>query len=140
MMWTLTKEFRFEASHVLPHHDGKCSRLHGHSWVGRVILLGDELHETGPKQGMLVDYGDVSTLLRPMVEDYLDHHHLNDTLKLENPTSELIAKWCYDYLQPLLTDLLLAVEIDETCTSRCRYWPRGKHWFLYTTEITLPRE
>jgi 6-pyruvoyltetrahydropterin/6-carboxytetrahydropterin synthase len=33
------KEFRFEAAHRLPHHDGKCRRLHGrHSWVGRVYV------------------------------------------------------------------------------------------------------
>ncbi|NES98612.1 MAG: 6-carboxytetrahydropterin synthase QueD, partial [Desertifilum sp. SIO1I2] len=34
--WIIYKEFRFEAAHHLPHHDGKCRRLHGHSWVGRV--------------------------------------------------------------------------------------------------------
>lgn len=26
-MWTLQKDFRFEAAHKLPHHDGKCARL-----------------------------------------------------------------------------------------------------------------
>ncbi len=48
--WTIYKEFRFEAAHRLPYHQGKCCRLHGHSWVGRVYITRDHLDETGPKQ------------------------------------------------------------------------------------------
>ena len=51
-MFRLEKEFSFEASHQLPLHDGKCARLHGHSWKGRIIIEGEELATTGPKSGM----------------------------------------------------------------------------------------
>ena len=40
-MYQLTKEIRFEAAHRLPHHDGQCARLHGHSFKARIILKGD---------------------------------------------------------------------------------------------------
>jgi 6-pyruvoyltetrahydropterin/6-carboxytetrahydropterin synthase len=128
-LFTLTKKFTFEAAHDLPRHDGKCRRLHGHSWVMVVAVAGDRLRETGPKSGMLMDYGDMSLVVKPLVEAKLDHHYLNDTTSLDNPTSEELARWIYEQLKPLLP-LLLWVEIQETCTSSCRYQPlparRGK--------------
>ena len=75
--WQLYKEFRFEAAHRLPHHDGKCARLHGHSWVCRIYIQGDRLIESGPKQGMLMDFGDVKTYMKPLLDQYLDHYYLN---------------------------------------------------------------
>lgn len=121
-MWTISKKFRFEASHQLPHHDGKCRRLHGHSWVGYVYLSGRHLQTEGPKQGMVMDFSEVKQHLKPLVESYLDHYHLNDTLNLLNPTSESVARWIYDKLKPSLP-ALVAVRIDETCTSSCIYAP-----------------
>lgn len=120
--YRLEKQIFFEAAHRLPHHDGKCRRLHGHSWKGKLILEGDRLDERGPKQGMLLDFGEVSSAVKPLVENYLDHQYLNDTTGLESPTSELLAKWIYDKMRPLLP-LLVAVEIYETCTSGCEYRP-----------------
>lgn len=119
-MYTLSKEFRFEAAHQLIHHDGKCARRHGHSWKGTVICKGEELHKNGPKEGMLIDYGDISNVVKPIVEAYLDHWDLNETLKTEMPTSEYVARWMYDTLKGLLPNLY-AVVIEETCTSRCEY-------------------
>ncbi len=121
-MWRLEKTFRFEASHSLPKHDGKCRRLHGHSWIGKVILEDYELHTTGPKAGMLMDFGDVSEVLKPLVEGCLDHWHLNDSTGLDNPTSEELARWIYDRLKPDLPTLV-CVRIEETCTSACEYKP-----------------
>lgn len=117
-MWTITKEFRFEAAHKLPQHDGKCQRLHGHSFVMRVTLKGPHLRHAGPKVGMLSDFGDISAVVKPLVETQLDHHYLNETVPLENPTSEELARWVFYTVKPQLP-LLHSVEIDETCTSSC---------------------
>jgi 6-pyruvoyltetrahydropterin/6-carboxytetrahydropterin synthase len=119
--WTIYKEFRFEAAHRLPNHDGKCQRLHGHSWVGRLYLKGHGLQTTGPKAGMLLDYGDVKEYLQPLLNDYLDHHYLNDTTGLANPTSEALSKWIFDRLLAAGLPHLYAVEIRETCTSSAYY-------------------
>ena len=121
-MFKLRKSFRFEAAHKLPNHDGKCRRLHGHSWVGTLVLEDYELHTTGPKQGMVHDFSDLSTVVEPLVEQYLDHHYLNETLGLTNPTSEEIARWVFDKLKYDLP-ALVAVQIDETCTCSCEYRP-----------------
>lgn len=135
-MFRCEKVVRFEASHQLPHHDGKCARLHGHSWVARIICEGQQLTTDGPKRGMLVDYGDMKAVIEPLVEQYLDHHHLNDTLEsfgITDPTSEEIARWMFNQIAK--TDLIMGtlshpsrvrlveVHVEETCTSRAVYRP-----------------
>lgn len=69
---------------------------------------------------MLVDFGDVSAVVKPLVEEYLDHHFLNETLQTNRPTSEFIAEWVFNQLRGKLQDLH-AVTIYETCTSACTY-------------------
>lgn len=119
--WLIYKEFYFEAAHQLPHHDGKCRRLHGHSWVGRVYVKGDRLITNGSKQGMIIDYGDIKKYLQPLLDNFLDHYYLNETLSLESPTSEMVAKWIFEKLEIAGLPGLYAVEIRETCTSGCTY-------------------
>ncbi len=125
--YTLTKEFRFEASHQLMHHDGHCARLHGHSWVGEVGVESDNLQpyymddcSVNPKANMVKDYADIKEPLKKIVSDFLDHHHLNETLKSEMPTSEFVAKRVFDLLKPDMPELAF-VTIKETCTSSCTY-------------------
>jgi 6-pyruvoyltetrahydropterin/6-carboxytetrahydropterin synthase len=113
----LSKTFRFEAAHSLPTFpDGhKCRRLHGHSFAFDVIVEG----EVDPARGYLVDYGEIKLAAEPVVKR-LDHYHLNDIAGLENPTSEVLAKWIYDALKPALP-MLSAIIVYETCTSSCEY-------------------
>ncbi len=120
MTFKLSKQFRFEASHQLPHHDGKCARLHGHSWVGWAHAEGTAIRRDGPKQGMVVDYGDMGSAIKEMVERHLDHWHLNTSLGMESPTSELVAGWCLEWLRRKAPSInWTGVTIEETCTSRC---------------------
>lgn len=127
-MFRLEKRFRFEAAHYLPHHDGKCARLHGHSWVGTLIVEGEGLQDSGvdeknPKAGMVMDFGDLSAVINPLVEEYLDHQYLNLSIQeLVSPTSEELARWVYNQLKGSLP-LLAAVRIEETCTSAAEYRP-----------------
>ncbi len=121
-MWRLEKDVGFEAAHFLPHHDGKCRRMHGHSFRATLVLVADSLLTEGPKVGMVQDFGDVSVAVRSLLDDYLDHHTLNDTTGLENPTSEELARWIFDQLKPRLP-LLKEVTVQETCTSQATYQP-----------------
>ena len=111
------KVFTVEAAHRLPHvpEGHKCARLHGHSF--RI-----ELHLSGPvhpQAGWVMDFADVKAAFKPIYER-LDHHYLNDIPGLENPTSEVLAKWIWNELKPLLPELS-AIRIHETCTSGCIY-------------------
>jgi len=119
--WSIYKEFRFEAAHILPKYDGKCRRLHGHSWVGRVYIKGHQLQSSGPQEGMLMDFGLIKSYIEPIRQKYLDHFYLNESTQLENPTSEELARWIYEKLELAGLPGLEAVEILETCTSGCIY-------------------
>jgi 6-pyruvoyltetrahydropterin/6-carboxytetrahydropterin synthase len=120
--WRLYKSATFEAAHMLPLHSGKCSRLHGHSFRVWVEVTGEHLHVDGPSTDMVHDFYDIGTPLKRLVEERLDHYYLNETTGLANPTSETIARWIYQQLQPDVPGLS-AVTVDETCTSRCEYRP-----------------
>lgn len=113
----LIKSFSFEAAHHLPSFpDGhKCRRMHGHSFRVDVSVEG----EIPTGQYHLVDYGEIMDLIEPLRKQ-LDHYCLNEIEGLENPTSEMIAKWIWDRLRPNLPRLSEIV-VHETCTSRCVY-------------------
>lgn len=119
----LSKKFRFESAHYLPQmpEGHKCRRVHGHSFRVEIRLLG----EAGPDTGVLMDFGDIKSVVSPLVEK-LDHWLINEvgeregSALLQNPTSENLARWFFETLRPLLPQLH-SVIIDETCTSRCEY-------------------
>ena len=111
------REFTFESAHRLPKvpEGHKCARLHGHSY--RV-----EVHITGPvgdDTGWVQDFGDIKVAFKPL-EDQLDHNYLNEIEGLENPTSEVLARWIWDRLAPSLP-ALSSIQVRETCTSGCIY-------------------
>lgn len=85
-------------------------------------MEGDSLEVEGERAGMLMDYGEISKAVAILVETRLDHHHLNTSTGLDNPTSEELARYVYDQIKHKLP-LLKAVEIRETCTSACIYRP-----------------
>jgi 6-pyruvoyltetrahydropterin/6-carboxytetrahydropterin synthase len=113
----LQRVLRLEAAHRLPNlpPDHKCSRLHGHSFQVTLHVRG----EVDPGLGWVVDYADIKEAFAPL-HDALDHRYLNDVPGLENPTSENLAIWIWERLAPRLPGLT-AVEIAETCTTRCIY-------------------
>jgi len=132
----VTKRFKFSASHVLPLHAGLCSNLHGHNWVLTVAVKGEVDMETG----MVVDYGDIGKVVKPIIEE-LDHSHLGswntqkvdifnaepgpwrtkrvEWLKTDNPTSELLLIEIANELvrHGLVFSWLCLKETDDTsCT------------------------
>lgn len=116
-MTEIFREFTFEAAHRLPNvpEGHKCARLHGHSFRVTVHVDG----EVGDHSGWVMDFGELANLAGPVISQ-LDHRYLNDIDGLENPTSEVLARWIWDRLAPLLAGLSQVV-VRETCTSGCIY-------------------
>uniref|UniRef100_UPI00389AB3FC 6-carboxytetrahydropterin synthase QueD n=1 Tax=Sphaerimonospora thailandensis TaxID=795644 RepID=UPI00389AB3FC len=114
------REFTFEAAHRLPNVSPghKCARLHGHSYRVEVHVKG----EIDSSTGWLMDFAELKAAFKPL-EEQLDHYYLNEIPGLENPTSEVLAKWIWDRLRDVLP--LSAVAVRETCTSGCVY--RGEN-------------
>ena len=114
----LTKEYRFEAAHRLPRvaPEHKCHRMHGHSFVIEVTVAG----EVDEAMGWLVDFGDITAVVEPLLKKELDHRTLNDVPGLENPTSEALSGWLWRRLAPVLSGLS-AITVQETCAARCTF-------------------
>jgi len=113
----LYKDFSFEAAHRLPNvpEGHKCARLHGHSFQVRVTIEGP----VGERTGWVMDFADLKSAFGP-VHDRLDHRYLNEIPGLENPTSEILARWIWRALRPTLVGLA-EIEVRETCTTGCIY-------------------
>jgi 6-pyruvoyltetrahydropterin/6-carboxytetrahydropterin synthase len=111
------REFTFEAAHRLPNvpAEHKCARLHGHSFHVTVHVSGG----LDAKLGWVMDFADMKAAVEPVI-DALDHRYLNEISGLENPTSEVLAKWIWQRIAPKLQGLT-ALTVKETCTSGCVY-------------------
>jgi len=113
----LVHEFRFEAAHRLPRVPAghKCARLHGHSFKVELTVEGP----VNPQTGWFIDFGELGEVWDPLWKQ-LDHNYLNEIEGLENPTSEILAKWIWDRMKPKLPQLT-RVTLFETCDARCEY-------------------
>ena len=98
------KEFEFDAAHYLPEYNGKCERLHGHTYK------------------LVIDFIRLKNIVKEEVLSKLDHACLNDILK--QPSAENISVWVWQRLQKMLQGpnyKLYEVEVWETKTSGCIY-------------------
>ena len=70
----LTKIFRFEAAHALMGYDGRCRNIHGHSYEMRVTIKGMPImDDSNPKNGMVMDFGDLKKIVNEEIIDHYDH-------------------------------------------------------------------
>ena len=111
------REFILEAAHRLPNVPGdhKCGRLHGHAFKVAIHVRGP----VGAESGWVMDFAGIKDVFQPIYHR-LDHNYLNDIEGLENPTSEVLARWIWRQLQPKLPSLVKVV-VNETCNSGCIY-------------------
>lgn len=116
------KTFTFEAAHLLPNvpPGHKCERLHGHSFRVELRVEG----KVGEPSGWVMDFADLEAAFEPILA-VLDHHYLNEIEGLENPTSEVLARWIWKRLKPGLPGLS-QVTLRETCTAGAVYRGEGK--------------
>lgn len=114
MKFEITKSFRFEACHSLPHlpKEHQCRRQHGHSYEVIVGVSG----EIPKGKQWLQDYAEISEHVSPLIRT-LDHQNLNEMFDFPT-TAENMARWFWEELcMPL--PMLSRIEIRETPTSNC---------------------
>lgn len=71
-MLSLAREFTFDAAHNLKWHKGKCKNIHGHTYRLQIFVTG-RLNENG----IIIDLGDLDSLVKKEVIDLLDHTYIN---------------------------------------------------------------
>ncbi|MDZ7612500.1 MAG: 6-carboxytetrahydropterin synthase [Flavobacteriaceae bacterium] len=70
----ITKQFDFESAHALYGYDGKCKNIHGHSYHLHVTVIGTPIDDINHhKNGMVLDFGDLKTLVKEEIVDVFDH-------------------------------------------------------------------
>jgi 6-pyruvoyltetrahydropterin/6-carboxytetrahydropterin synthase len=117
-MYRLRVETTFDAAHNILASNGKCERLHGHTWKIEVFITG----EKEESNGMVLDFNILKLNLQEIAEK-LDHTYLNEIKEIGNPTSENISKYVYDYLIKTITKKvkLEKVRVWESPRSWCEY-------------------
>lgn len=71
---SISKEIEFDAGHRVPNHKSKCRNPHGHRYRVVAVLTGEVVDEAGASdEGMLLDFGDLKSILMSHVHDPLDH-------------------------------------------------------------------
>jgi 6-pyruvoyltetrahydropterin/6-carboxytetrahydropterin synthase len=145
-MWTISKTFRFEAAHWLTDHDGQCARLHGHSYKLEVNVSQPRLIGSGPKSSMVMDFADLSRIVKNEIVERLDHRLILDrnqdaamsqnqwallhmskvAIPMERTTAECLAKWIAETIGEALEREFerpeyLTVKLWETETGSAEY-------------------
>lgn len=121
-LWQLTVQDSFAAAHALRHYQGKCEALHGHNFGVEVCVEGQKLEE--PVQ-IVLDFGLLKQELKAVLKE-LDHQHLNEipAFQQQNPSSENLARFIFQNLQPKLTPYavrLVYVSVAESQKQSAKY-------------------
>jgi 6-pyruvoyltetrahydropterin/6-carboxytetrahydropterin synthase len=100
----VAKQFRWEAAHRLPWHQGGCRHLHGHSYRMFVEL-------TGPadERGLLVDFKELKAWMSPLVSAW-DHATIVDERDVE--LLEVVREHGWNHA---------VLPYDTTAENLCRY-------------------
>ena len=84
MSWTLKVRDRFQAAHFLREYQGKCERVHGHTFYVEVHVRVTQLDKTG----IGIDFTDIKQALTEILPD---HTMLNEVYDF-NPSAENLAR------------------------------------------------
>lgn len=88
MTTTISREYWFSAAHRLEGHP-KCGRLHGHNYRVVAVLKGET-----DKHGMIMDYGKMDEVIKPVIDGYFDHRYLvsNENLEARDKYAEMATE------------------------------------------------
>ncbi|HRD01351.1 MAG TPA: 6-carboxytetrahydropterin synthase QueD [Candidatus Saccharicenans sp.] len=91
MSWKLKVRDKFSAAHYLREYQGKCEKLHGHTFQVEVEIAVKELDKTG----LGIDFVDIK---KKLAEILPDHKLLNEVFDF-NPSAENLAREMYRRLR-----------------------------------------
>jgi len=134
----ISKEFNFDMAHALLGYDGLCRNIHGHSYTLIVTVKGEPImDDNSPKNGMLIDFGDLKKLVKENIISEYDHalvlndkspasligelrkHYDKIVLTSYQPTTENMLEDLAERISKLLPShlTLIKLHLRETQTS-----------------------
>ncbi len=90
MSWILRVRDKFSAAHFLREYEGKCEKVHGHTFEVEVAI---DVRELGPA-GIGIDFTEIKKTLSSVLPD---HALLNDVYSF-NPSAENLARHFFQEL------------------------------------------
>jgi len=129
----VTKEFNFEIAHALWNYDGLCKNLHGHSYRLFVTVIGSPAEdENNPKNGMVIDFGDLKRIVKEEIVNPLDHAVILNRQALRNNDLQLEQMFDNTYLvdfQPTCENLVIdfATRIKDKLSGNLRLFSVKLH-------------
>lgn len=104
-MLTVTKQLRTETGHRLNDYDGRCSHLHGHSYLWEVSATAPGLSANG----MILDFKDLKKAMNAVL-DPLDHALV---LSKDDPLLSTVANPAFGTPEDNLRRMLVATNGDR---------------------------
>ena len=119
MPFMLTRRYGFTARHFLPTLPvGHASReLHPHDFRVELLVAG----EVDVSVGWVMDYGEIDRRFEPLLSR-MRGAVLNDIEGLECPSSENLARFIYERMQPVIPGLT-EVRVGESADDQAAYRP-----------------
>lgn len=109
MSWELRVRDRFSAAHFLKEYQGKCEKVHGHTFQVEVVVKVTELDATG----IGVDFARIKGALAAALPD---HTLLNEVFPF-NPSAENLARHFFEVLAEDFPVIALTVWESEDASA-----------------------
>ena len=76
MIVRVCRHEEFEVSHMLDNYDGKCGKIHGHTYKAEIMLEGNIIEDPNNNSfGMLMDFNDLKPIIKEVIPD---HYYISD--------------------------------------------------------------
>jgi 6-pyruvoyltetrahydropterin/6-carboxytetrahydropterin synthase len=121
--WTLKTKFTFDSAHFIEGYDGKCGRMHGHTYTVEMIAKSNKLNPSKwlKTPDMVCDFNELKWPGKDALKGGLDHGVLNDLMEV-NTTAERIAEFIHqETMKRVPEGIRLRVILWETPTSCVEY-------------------
>ncbi len=121
--WILHTEFKFDAAHYIEGYNGKCGRMHGHTYK---VHISAKSHTLNPSKylkspDMVCDFKELKWAAKDGKKGGLDHTVLNESLPVPT-TAERIAEYIHKETRARIPkNIQLKVTVWETETSWVEY-------------------
>lgn len=122
--WILHTEFKFDAAHYIDGYDGKCGRMHGHTYKVHMKAKSHKLNPSAYLKSvdMVCDFKELKWAAKDSERGGFDHGVLNDLIQ-ENTTAERIAEYIHQETKKRIPS---GIELEVTV------WETETSWVCYT--------
>ncbi len=121
--WKLNTEFKFDSAHFIDGYDGKCGRMHGHTYKVHIEAVSEKLNPSAylKTPDMVCDFKELKWAAADVEKGGLDHAVLNDVLPVST-TAERIAEFIHkETMKRIPEGIRLTVTVWETDTCWVEY-------------------